>query len=423
MSIFPKKSTSERDEIIAALDIGSSKICCTIAKINAHNTAAEENPLRIMGVGHQLSKGLKSSNIIDLEALEDAILHAVHSAEQQSMRNIASAYVNLPAGGTLSQTFRNEIYLGGATVDESHLRKLLSLNKDALGSDRYVIHVLPMSYTLDGVRGIRDPRGMIGDKLSVVLHVVSAPIGLVKNFMACIGRCHLDVRGFVVSPYATGLSTLVDDEMELGATVIDMGGGHTTLGFFTEGNFVQSASIPLGGAVITNDIARGLTTPLSQAERLKTLYGSVIPSPAEDRETIMITQMGEHAAAQTNQILKSTLTHIIRARVEEIFELVQNKMRTMDVDPIVFQRIVLTGGSSQIQGMRELAMHAFGKPVRIASPKGIFGTGDLIETPMFTTCAGLLQYGLQDLSGKEKSIPLNRQGLWNKLGSWFKQNF
>jgi cell division protein FtsA len=424
MSFFKKKSPAEKSEIVAALDLGTSKICSAIAKVNEQATSDATSSLRIVGLGHQVSKGLKGSNIVDLDALEDSILNAVHSSEQQAQRNISGVYVNIPAGATLSQTVRNEMYLSGATVDESHLRKLLTLGRDSvIAADRHIIHILPISYELDGVRGIRDPKGMVGDKLSVFLHIVSAPVGFVRNVMACIGRCHLDVKGFVASAYASGLATLVDDEMELGVTVIDMGGGHTSMASFYEGALLNVSTINIGGNIVTQDIARGLATPLSQAERLKTLYGSVLPPSADDREPIMITQMGESHSNFSNQISKKTLTHIIRARVEETFELVLRKMKTSDVDPIVYQRIVLTGGASQMQGIRDLALQIFGRPVRVAHPSGLTGMGDLITSPAFATCAGLLRYSIQDLKGDKGILPQSKIGGWNRLNSWFKQNF
>ncbi len=429
MSLFTKKTPVEKSELFAGLDIGASKICCAIAKINNRpqnlQTAEHHSQLRIVGVGYQISKGIKGGNIVDLEALEDSILNAVHSAEQAASQNINSVYVNLPASSTQSHNIKAEIYLSNNAVDETHLRRLLSVNRDhSIGANRQVIHVLPLSYSLDAIGGIRDPRGMIGEKLSVNLHVVSAPVSLIRNLTSCIGRCHLDVAGYVVSPYASGLAILVEDELELGVTVIDIGGGNTTIASFSEGNLVHIASIPVGGASITNDIARGLATPLAQAERLKTLYGTLIPSSSDDRENIMITQMGETDKTQTHQIPKGMLTHIIRSRVEEMFELVASTMRNSSADPVVYQRIVLTGGTSQLQGIREIATQILGRQVRLGFPHGLTGVGEIINSPLFSTSAGLLQYGLQDYSGNPTiRLTAGKSQVWQRLNMWIKENF
>ena len=429
MNPFKKKSLNEASELFAALDIGSSKVCCAIAKINdrpkGDSGTYDSGQMRVIGIGQQISKGIKGASIIDLEALEDSILNAVHSAEKMANHTISGIYVNLSAGCVISHNLRAEIQLSSHAVDETHLRRLLNLSRDtSIPADRQIIHVLPLSYTLDDVRGIRDPRGMYGNKLSVMLHVVSAPIGIMKNLISCIGRCHLDIAGFVVAPYASGLSTLVEDELELGVTLIDMGGGTTTMASFAGENLINVINIPVGGAHITHDIARGLATPLAQAERLKTLYGTLISSSSDDGENILVSQMGEIHSAHTHQVPKKVLTHIIRSRVEEIFELISFHMKNSGIDPLVYQRIVITGGGSQLPGLLELATNTLEKQVRLGQPTGLSGFSDIVTNPMFSTCAGLLQYGLQDYTGNQASrLSGNRLQLWHRLSNWVRENF
>jgi cell division protein FtsA len=428
MSLFTKQRPTQRKELFAGLDIGSSKICCAIAKIEGRLPAESVNdasPLRIIGVGYQVSRGIKGGAITDLEALEDSILNAIQNAEQAAGRNIDNVYVSLPSSLTQSHILRSEIQLSGSAVEEIHLKRLLSLNYEEITkNDWHIIHILPLSYTLDSINGIRDPRGMVGNKLSVTLHVLSTPLSFIRNLSGCIGRCHLDVAGYVSSAYASGLSTLVEDELELGVTVIDMGGSQTTVASFMEGNLLNVSYIPLGGNSITNDIARGLGTPLAQAERLKTLYGTLMPSSSDDRESIFIHSMGETDLGHHQHVPKGTLTHIIRSRIEEILELIVDKIRNSRVDPLAYQRFVLTGGASQLQGLREMATQHLTKQVRLGVPVGLQGTLDMINNPSFSTCGGLLHYGLQAYRGEQTGpVTADNWPLIRRLSGWFKENF
>lgn len=424
MSLFNKRLPTPKSELFAALDVGTSKVCCAIARA-VGNKYQDQAPLKVAGIGYQLSKGLRGGNIIDLDALEDSILNAVNAAEQSAGQNINSVYIAVPGRWAKSHRIKVELQLSNCPVDESHLKRLLTLNRDSsIAPDQHILHVLPISYSIDDVHGIRDPRGMIGQRLSVTLHIVSAPIGMIRNLTSCVGRCHLDISGLVVSPYASGLSTLVDDEMELGVTLIDMGAGQTMISTFYEGNLTSLTTIPIGGANITNDIARGLATPLAQAERLKTLYGTLTQSSTDDRENIMVAQMGESIQNYSHQIPKGMLVHIIRSRVEEIFEWIGKKVQTQEIDPVAFQRIVLTGGVSQLQGMREMANQYFGKQVRLGTPNGLSGTIDLIKDPSFSTCSGVLQYAFQDFESQQANmLSNNNASVLKKLNSWIKHNF
>jgi cell division protein FtsA len=426
MNIFTKKTTKSRQDIFSALDIGTSKVCCAIAKVENRTHEKGGEVLRLIGVGHQSSKGIKGGLIVDLEALEDAILNAVHSAEQMAGQTISAVCVNLPASCVRSQTFESHVSIVNQTVDETHIRRLLSFGQNAqISEHQQIIHALPISYSIDSTHGIHDPRGMVGSQLSVTIHLVTAPKSLIRNFQNCIGRCHLDVSGFVVTPYASGLSTLVDDELMLGATVIDMGGGTTTIASFLDGTLIHVDSIPIGGAHVTSDIARGVSTPLVQAERLKTLYGTVVLSSSDERENIIVPQLGESQGPQTHQIPKSMLTHIVRARVEETLELIWSRLAATGMDRLVCQRIILTGGGSQLPGMREMAANLWGRQVRQGQPIGVIGASDFATNPMFATCAGLLQYGWRDYAGSQNTVQMDAAPthLWQRVTTWVRENF
>ncbi len=424
MSMFTKQKPKPKSEIFAALDIGTSKICCAIAQMNPKKTDDNTNLLKVFGVGYQLSKGLRGGNIIDMEALEESILNAVHAAEQMANKNINSVYVSVPGRWVSTHKLRVEISLSNTPVDETHIKRLLSVNHDLVhDATKTVLHVLPLRYEVDDVKGIIDPKGMVGSKLAVTLNIVTAPAVMIKNLISCIGRCHLDIAGFVAGPYASSFATLVPDEMTLGVTLIDIGAGQTTLSTFVDGTLTSLSTIPLGGMNITNDIARGLAAPISQAERLKTLYGTLIPSSLDDRENIHVAQLGEVMQAQSHHIPKGVLVHIIRSRVEEIFEMIMKRVKSGEVDPIGFQCLVLTGGVSQLQGIRDMAQTTFGKPVRLGVPIGVTGTVDLINTPGFSNAAGLLLYACQDFEN-QYSLNTSTSGLsvWKKIALWIRQN-
>ncbi|MBM3468650.1 MAG: cell division protein FtsA [Alphaproteobacteria bacterium] len=426
MNIFTKNTIKNRKEIFAALDIGTSKVCCAIAKIENRTHEKGGEVLRLIGVGHQSSKGIKGGHIVDLEALEDSILNAVHSAEQMAGQTISEVCINLPASSVQSQTFESHVSIANQTVDETHIRRLLTIGRNAqISEDQQIIHALPISYSIDNTHGIHDPRGMVGNQLSVTIHLVTVPKMLIRNFQNCIGRCHLDISNFVVTPYASGLSTLVDDELTLGATVIDMGGGTTTIASFLDGTLIHIDSLPIGGAHVTSDIARGISTPLVQAERLKTLYGTVVLSSSDERESIVVPQLGENQEPQTHQISKSMLTHIVRARIEETLELIWKRIASTGMDRLVCQRIILTGGGSQLPGIREMAATLWGRQVRQGQPLGVIGASDFATNPMFSTCAGLLQYSWRDYTGSQNTVPLESAPahFWQRVATWVKENF
>jgi len=267
---------------------------------------------------------------------------------------------------------------------------------------------------------------MYGERLGVDMHVVTAAAGPVRNLSTCVGRCHLDIRALVVSPYAAGLASLVDDEMDLGVCVVDMGGGTTTLSVFFDGNVVYTDSIPIGGQHVTSDIARGLSTPIAHAERMKTLYGNCAPSPADEREQITVPQVGEEDQAQANTIPKSILVGIIQPRLEETFELVRSRLENSGFDKIAGRRIVLTGGASQLTGVRELAQLVLDKQVRMGRPIRTSGLAESTGGPAFAVAAGLIAYAQRIDS--EAVRPSRTQadashGLIGRLGSWLKENF
>jgi cell division protein FtsA len=409
-----------RGSLIAALDIGSSKLCCFLARV-------EETGARIVGIGHQVSRGVRGGLIVDLEAASQAILSTVHAAEEMAGETVTEVIVNFSGGFGASRIVKAEIALNGREITNNDMRRVLnqgySLKESA---EREVIHSIPVGFSIDDSRGIRDPRGMFGQRLGVNMNIVSATGGAVRNLAACIARCRLEIAALVVSPYASGLSALVPDETGLGVTVIDMGGGTTGIAVFFEGNLVFTDTVPVGGIHVTNDIARGLSTPVVHAERMKTLYGSAIASPADERETIAVPQVGEEEDGDANHVPKSLLVGIITPRLEETFELVRNSLEASGFDKVAGRRVVLTGGASQLPGVRELAGLILDKQVRVGKPLRIAGLAEATGGPAFATSAGLVQFALSERAEtlrQGRALAEEPGGLMGRFGVWIREHF
>lgn len=313
-----------RNGLIAGLDVGSSKVCCFIAR-------ADGGTLRVIGIGHQLSRGLRSGNVIDMEAAEGSIRAAVETAERMCGETIRDVFVSISAGNPQSHTMGVEMAIDGHEVSDADVARVLEQGRrmDQPG-DREILHSIPVGYTIDGSRGIKEPRGMAAERLGVNMHVITAASGPLRNLATCVARGHLRLSGRVIAPFASGLACLVEDEMDLGVTLIDMGGGTTSLAVFYDGQLVHADVVPLGGAHVTNDIARGLSTPLAHAERLKTLYGTVLPSQADENEMIDVPQVGETEEHAQNPVPRSILTGIIKPQVEEFWSRCANNSSLPD---------------------------------------------------------------------------------------------
>ena len=281
---------------------------------------------------------------------------------------------------------------------------------------------MPTDFSIDGQNGIRDPRGMIGDNLNAKLHMVTAHYAPIRTLLSALQRCHLLVDHVVVSPYASGLACLVDDEMELGATLIDMGGGTTTFALFNDKQMVHADSIPLGGMHVTNDIARGLTTPVNHAERLKTLFGNALSSSSDEREMIDVPQVGEEAPEHANHIPKSHLIRIIGPRLEETFEHLRDRLKAAESSVAVGRRVVLTGGACQLPGIREMAQRILEKQVRIGRPYRLQGLSDNASGPAFATIAGLLAYSTNPSAGMPRfGQDLSAgEGFFERIAGWLR---
>ncbi|MEM6492176.1 MAG: cell division protein FtsA, partial [Pseudomonadota bacterium] len=364
---------TRRMEPIAALDVGGAKACCLIAE------RGTDGGLDIVGAGVQACAGLRSGAIVDLEATETAIVNAVHDAETEAGVGVERVVVNVSAGRPSSQIVAVEVPLAERRVAEEDVRYALEAGCDAddvpgAAQGRELIHTIPIAYAVDDVKGVRDPRGMFGDLLGVNMHVVTAQANAVRTLAAALERCRLDVEMLCVSPIAAGLGALVDDEMELGCAVIDLGAGVTSIAVFFDGQAVWCDSIPLGGGHITADLARGLCVPLAQAERLKTLHGGALSAAEDAADAVAAPGLGEEDG-DDRRISRAQLIEIIEPRLAEIFDAVSAKMSDAGFEDVSGRRVVLTGGGAQLSGVREYAARALNKEARIGRPlaKGQMG--------------------------------------------------
>lgn len=419
---------AKQDVLVTALDVGTTKISCFIGKVDFTNPR-EHLPVRVVGIGQKPSLGVRKGAITDMDETEDAIRAAVDAAERMAGTTIRKVVVSLSAGHPSSQMIGVGASIAGHPVRDDDLRRLLRYGqKQCQPAERVVVHAIPTSYSIDGNPGIRDPRGMFGEDLGVRLHVVSAAAAPLQNLTLCVQRCHLDALNFVVSSYASGLSCLVDDEKELGVTCIDMGGGTTSLSMFAEGTCMYTDVVNLGGHQVTKDIAHGLSASITDAERIKTLFGSVLASPTDDSEIIDVPLIGEEDVS-SHRVPRSLLTGIIRPRLEEILELVRDRLSDSGLDKTIGKRMVLTGGASQLTGIKELAARIFEKNVRLGRPLKLAGLADVVGGPAFSTCAGLLAYAASPpaeaftIGPEVESSAAMGDGKIAKIGRWLKMNF
>lgn len=411
-----------RTGLIAALDVGSTKVSCFIAH------AQGDGAIRVAGVGHHASKGVRGGAVVDMEAAQNSILATVSAAEELAGERIREVLVSVSGGEIASQTYALEVPVGGHEISDADMRRILGhANGYTLPPDHRLLHRIPVGFSVDATRNVRDPRGLFAEKLGIDMHVVSARTGTLRNLATCIERCHLDIEATVAAPYASGLACLVEDEIDLGVTLVDMGGGTTTIAVFYGGEVMHAETIAVGGNHVTSDVARGLSTPLSHAERMKTLYGSAISSPADEREVIDVPLVGEDAGrTQANHVPRSILNAIIRPRLEETFEMVRSRLDDAGMDRVSGRRLVLTGGASQLQGARELAALVLEKQVRIGRPLRIGGLAEATSGPAFSACAGLLRFAVTKGGGAREEaerLPGTPPGRLGRIGQWLRENF
>ncbi|MEC9291626.1 MAG: cell division protein FtsA [Pseudomonadota bacterium] len=413
-------SVKNKNAIVAGLDIGSSKVCCFIAELDEFF-----NP-RVLGYGQYVTAGMKRGVIIDMDQIEHAIRESVAQAEDMAGVDVEEVYVSLGGVHLKSQMTDGLVVLNNHEIDDNDIVRVIEVARaKQIEGDRQIVYAQATKYLLDSQNDIRDPRGMTGSRLESEVHIISAASSAVRNVLRCVERADLEVAELVVQPYASGLSSLVQDEKELGVCLVDIGGGTSDIAIFGDGALLYSGVIPVGGHHITNDIARGLSTPLSHAERIKTMYGCAMSSMVSGDETIDIPHVGENDGSEPGHVTKSVLAGIIQPRCEEILEMIREKIEQSGFESSIGRRVVITGGTSQLEGVRQLAEVILDKNVRIARPVALEGLTDLSGGAQFSTAAGLVVYGARQYAAKARaSRRVNvGKGFWSGVTQSIRQVF
>ena len=424
-----KQVSPRRPATIAELDVGTSKIACLIARLTPESQGGwRTHRIRVLGIGHQRSRGVKNGLVVDMDEAESAIRLTVDAAERMAGLQIDRVVVTASGGRLASQHFAAKRTIGGREIEESDVHRVLEASAaHHLHRGRVAVHSLPTSFSLDGVGGIREPRAMIGEELGVDLHVATCDHAAARNLILAVERGHLSVEAMAAAPYASALATLEPDEAQMGVVVIDMGAGSTSLAVFAAGEMTHVDQVTLGGNHVTMDIARGLNARLSDAERLKTFHGAAIASPSDDRETVAVDHVGEGGPHPVH-VPKSHLVRIVRPRVEETLEFLRDRLARAGFPAGANRRVVLTGGACQLTGTPEAARRILGGQVRVGRPIGVEGLPESARSPAFAAAAGLLVY--PQVAGREYFEPYREtrlatgtDGYISRVGRWLMDSF
>ncbi len=378
-------------DVVAALDIGSSKISCLIGRINSGSAAG----VSLAGAGRQQSRGFRAGTITDMDALERAVRLAVEDAERQSGIQVQEVRLGITGPKLRAGLVTAHTETGGREVSLRDIRRLQA-SALARGEEkgREILGAWPVAYRVDDTEGVQEPVGMLADRLGLLMCLVTAPAGLVRNLVECVGRAHLKVVAAVPSAIASGFGTLIEDERDNGAICIDMGAGVTAMAVFMHGAPAWLDLIPAGGTLVTADLAQGLGSTFAAAERVKTVHGQANAGAPGLAERIDCPCLGDDGRLTVLRRPRADLVRIIAPRIEETLELVKARLDGSDLRTVLPRRVVLTGGASQLPGVKEVAAQMFGLPVRLGRPLHADIFGESLATPAFSTAAGLLTYGM-----------------------------
>ncbi len=407
------------EKLIVGLDIGTSKVLAIVGDVSP------TGEVEIVGVGHHPSRGMKKGVVVNIESTVQSIQRAVEEAELMAGCQIHSVYAGIAGSHISSFNSHGIVAIKDKEVGQGDVERVIEAARAlAIPTDQKVLHILPQEFIIDKQEGIREPVGMSGVRLEAKVHIVTGAVSAAQNIIKCIRRCGLEVDEIILEQLASSMSTLTEDEKELGVCLVDIGGGTTDISVFTEGAIRHTAVIPIAGDQVTNDIAVALRTPTQHAEDIKKKYGCALTQLAHRDESIEVPSVGDRPP---RKLSRQTLAEVIEPRVEELFSLIQAELRRSGFEDIIGSGIVLTGGCSKMEGMVDLAEEVFHMPVRLGMPQYVGGLKGVVQNPIFATGVGLVLYGARCREGKQyvqnPGTASGVKGVVGKMKSWFQGNF
>lgn len=376
-------------EVVVGLDVGTTKICAVVAE------ADERDEIRVIGIGTTPSHGLRKGVVVDIESTVESVGKAVEEAEQMANVEIHSVFAGISGGHISGMNSRGVVPVSGKKgeiTDEDIQRAIDSAKAVSIPMDREVIHTIPQQFLVDGQDGVKDPRGMSGVRLEAEVHIVTGAITSAQNIIKSINRAGLEVEDIVLEPLASSLAVLTEEEKAQGVVLVDIGGGTTDVVCFVDGAIHHTDVFSIGGDHLTNDIAIGLRIPISKAEEIKKKFGCAMASLVKDNEEFVVPGIVGRAA---NSMQRRILAELIELRMDELFSLIKDQIKRNGVGEFIGSGLVITGGSALLMGLTEMARKVFDVPVRLGRPTNVSGLVDILDSPIYATGVGLVQYGFK----------------------------
>lgn len=402
------------NNLIVGLDIGTSKVVAIVGEVNS------SGDLEIIGIGSHRSTGLKKGVVVNIESTVQSIQRAIEEAELMAGCEIHSVYAGIAGSHISSMNSHGIVAIKDREVMSHDVERVIDAAQAvAIPADQQILHILPQEYLIDSQEGVKEPMGMSGVRLEAKVHLITCAVNSAQNIEKCIKRCGLEVEDIILEQLASSYSVLTDDERELGVCLVDIGGGTTDIAIFTEGSIRHTGVIPIAGDQVTNDIAMALRTPTMHAEEIKIKYACALAKLTGADETIQVPSVGDRDA---RSLSRQALAEVVEPRYDELFTLIQAELRRSGYEDLVAAGIVLTGGTSKMEGVIELAEEIFHMPVRLGWPQNVRGLSDIVANPIYATGVGLLHYGIkQQGQGAKTSIQHRDSGdsFFNKIKRWF----